>query len=202
MKPVAAEGSNAGNLLEIPVYHIHVYVRFPYEFRRQKGRELKPYTDLVITTSDYLKAWKSESAYNPTMGPQIHILRHYAVLFIGFSFRDFMINELLTNLNKERSKRNGRLYHYAIMRDKDISSKGKGYLENTLGVKPILVDEFSKIKDILGHLYQQGLVHDYQGDEIIKLAKYEGKNKSEITKTCCCKRKVTSPLLPSTAPRK
>jgi len=182
LKPVAAEGSSAGSLLEIPVYHIHGYVRFPYEFRRQKEELLKPYTELVITTGDYLKAWKSGSAYNPTMGPQIHILRHYTVLFIGFSFRDFKINELLINLNKERSKRKNRLYHYAIMRKKDIDSKDKDYFENTLGVKPILVDDFPQIKDILSDLYQQGFIHDHSGDKKIKLAQYKGKSKSEQNK--------------------
>ena len=182
LKPVAAEGSSAGDLLEIPVFHIHGYVRFPYEFRRQKGEGLKPYTDLVITTSDYLKAWKSESAYNPTLGPQIHILRHYSVLFIGFSFRDFKINELLINLNKERSKRNKRLYHYAIMMRKDSASKGKEYFENTLGVKLILIDDFPQIKDILSDLYQQGFIYDHPGENKIKLAQYEGKSKSDQDK--------------------
>lgn len=182
LKPVAAEGSSVGNLLEIPVFHIHGYVRFPYRFRRQEGDELKPFTDLVITTSDYLKAWESKSAYNPTMGPQIHILRHYTVLFIGFSFRDWKINELLKNLNTERSKRKDRLYHYTIMRKKDVASKGKEYFENILGVKPIMIDDFPQIRDLLSHLYQQGLNHDYPGKERIKLAQYEGKHKTEQDK--------------------
>lgn len=182
LKPVAAEGSSAGSLLEIPVFHIHGYVRFPHEYKSQERKNLKPYTNLVITTKDYLKAWESKSAYNPTMGPQIHILRHYTVLFIGFSFRDFKINELLTNLNKERSPRNTRLYHYAIMRKKDIASKGQDYFENILGVKPILIEEYPEIRDILSDLYQRGLIYDHLGENKIKLAQYEGKSKSEQDK--------------------
>ena len=182
LKPVAAEGSSAGSLLEIPVFHIHGYVRFPYKFRKQAEKERQPYTKLVITTSDYKKAWESQSAYNPTMGPQIHILRHYSVLFIGFSFRDWKINELLEKLNEERSERDERLYHYAIMRKKDIAVKGKDYFEDRLGVKPIPIDDFPQIKNLLSHLYQQALIHDHPGDEKIKLALYEGKSKSEHDK--------------------
>jgi len=182
LKPVAAQGSSVGTLNDIPVFHIHGYIRFPYESRKQDEIERKPFVDLVITTSDYKLAWRSQSAYNPTMGPQIHILRHYSVLFIGFSFRDWEVNNLLKNLNKERSERRDRLYHYAIMKKDDIDAKGIDYFQNELGVKPIAIDDYFQIKNLLSHLYQQALVYDHQKSTKIKLAFYEGKTNSKEDK--------------------
>jgi len=88
LKPVAAESSSVGNLDEIPVFHIHGYVRFPSKSQQQSVESHVLFLDPVVTKSDYDSAWKTNDVYNFTMGPQIHILRHYTVLFIGFSFRD------------------------------------------------------------------------------------------------------------------
>ena len=187
LKPVAARGSSAGNLMEIPVFHIHGYVEFPDKHWKQEITERKPFVEPVITTSDYRSAWKSRSAYNPTMGPQIHILRHYAVLFIGFSFRDWKVNGLLKKLNKEREERKDkdRLYHYAIMKADKIDATGREYLKNELGVKPISVDRFSEIKNLLSHLYQQGLMHDHHGSRKIGLPPYEGRSQNAQDKPIC-----------------
>ena len=200
LKPVAAQGSSTGDLTQIPVFHIHGYVPLPGEL--QGSTSHIPMVGPVITTSDYKSAWKVNDAYNFTMGPQIHILRNYSVLFIGFSFRDEWVNDLLRTLNKERKKREMkaekqvekegnkrkeralRLYHYAIMKEDKIKSKGYDFFDE-LGVKAIPVRDYAQIKDLLGHLYQQGLAHDYQGRTRIKLPLYEGKKKDARDKPVC-----------------
>jgi len=113
------------------------------------------------------------------MGPQIHVLRHYTVLFIGFSFRDNWVNDLLMTLNKERRQGNEQLYHYAILRKDQVNAKGSDYFINNFGVKPISIDDFSQIKNLLSHLYQQALIHDHRGSAKIELPLYEGKNNNE-----------------------
>jgi hypothetical protein len=96
------------------------------------------------------------------MGPQIHVLRHYAALFIGFSFRDPWVNGLLRRLNEERGERapGERLYHYALMKREEVQSKGKCFFAG-LGVKPIALNDFDEIPRLLGHLYQRVLAHDH-----------------------------------------
>ena len=178
LKPVAAKGSSVGGLMEIPVFHIHGYIDLPNKFKKQERVKREPFVEPVITTSDYISAWENRNAYNPTMGPQIHILRHYSVLFIGFSFRDWKVNNLLKKLNKDRAKRKDRLYHYAILRQDQIDEKGEAYFKEKLGVKPIPIKDFPQIKDLLSHLYQQGLIQDHQGNTKIQLSYYEGKNKN------------------------
>lgn len=182
LKPVAARGSSAGSLIEIPVFHIHGYVPFPYKFRKQEAAKHVSFVDPVITMSDYESAWKSDNVYNFTMGPQIHILRHYTVLFIGFSFRDRWVRELLMRLNDERKEREDRLYHYAIMKKNEVDAMGCDYFVNQLGIKPISIDYFSQIKDLLSHLYQQALIHDCHGSVKIRLPMYEGRSRDEHVK--------------------
>lgn len=185
LKPVAAQGSSTGSLMEIPVFHIHGYVEFPAKFLKQKTIKRKPFVEAVITTSDYKSAWRSDNVFNFTMGPQIHILRHYTVLFIGFSFRDEWVRKLLKDLNTERRKRKDRLFHYAIMKKADADEKVSQYLEKVLGVKLIIIDDFPQIKDLLSHLYQQGLIHDHHGSKKIEIPPYEGRVKNEEDKTVC-----------------
>lgn len=185
LKPVAARGSSAGGLSEIPVYHIHGYVPFPGEPGKKTSAERVPIVEPVITTGDYESAWRSDNAYNFTMGPQIHILRHYVVLFIGFSFRDWKVNDLLKQLNRERAGRRERLHHYALMKRDQVDEQRRKYFQEEMGVKPILVDTFPQIKDLLSHLYRQALVHDHPGSPGIALPLYEGRNKAKGDRPIC-----------------
>lgn len=93
----------------------------------------------------------------------IHILRHYSVLFVGFSFRDSWINSTMEQLNKEREKRpeKDRLYHYAIMLRKSVEKKGKEFFEN-IGVKPIYIDSFCEIYTLVRDLYLSALGNDHK----------------------------------------
>jgi hypothetical protein len=89
LKPVAAVDSSAGDLRQIPVFHVHGYVPFPPvgESDMDLGeRGLR--RSMVLTKSDYDKEQKAATAYSPTLGPQVHLMRHYPTLFIGFSFSD------------------------------------------------------------------------------------------------------------------
>ncbi len=185
LKPVAARGSSAGGLSEIPVYHIHGYVPFPGEPGKKISSDRVPIVEPVITTGDYESAWRTDDAYNFTMGPQIHILRHYVALFIGFSFRDWKVNDLLKKLNRERAGRHERLHNYALMKRDQVDEKRRKYFQEELGVKPILVDEFSQIKDLLSHLYRQALVHDHPGSPGIALPTYEGRHKTKGDRPLC-----------------
>jgi len=185
LKPVAARGSSVGTLVEIPVFHIHGYVPIPYKFRKQGTATPTPFVDPVITTSDYKSAWKANNVYNFTMGPQIHILRHYAVLFIGFSFRDKWVNHLLTKLNEERRDRKDRLYHYALLWKDEIDARGAAPFFDELGVKTIPLDNHSQIKDLLGHLYQQALVYDHAGEVEFPLPPYAGRGGTKPDRPVC-----------------
>ena len=193
LKPVAAKSSSIGELDEIPVFHIHGYVRFPRKLLEQAEESRTPFLDPVVTKSDYDLAWKADDAYNFTMGPQIHVLRHYTVLFIGFSFRDEWVNNLLRKLNKERKEREveenelspkrgrrARLYHYALMKREYVQAKGEDFFDD-LGVKPISLDSFNQIHHILGYLYGQALLHDY-GNKKIELPLHIGRNKNKQNK--------------------
>lgn len=177
LKPVGAKGSSVGALHQIPVYHIHGYVPFPHKFSKRKADPPIPLVDPVVTKGDYEAAWKTDNVFNFTMGPQIHVLRHYTTLFIGFSFRDYKVNELLKDLNKERESRSDRLYHYALLKGDEIQSMGLDFY-HSLGVKPICLKDFSEIPKILSSLYQQGLIHDH-GDMKIQLPLVKGREEMQ-----------------------
>jgi len=160
LKPVAAVGSSVGRLDQTPVFHIHGYVAYPE--RKKPPRDIRPFVAPVVTAKDYERAWRPRDVFCPTMGPQIHVLRHYTALFIGFSFRDPWVDGLLRRLNEEREERTPgeRLYHYALMKREEVQSKGEGFFTG-LGVKPIALNDFDEIPRLLGHLYQRVLAHDY-----------------------------------------
>lgn len=169
LKPVGAVGSHAGRIDQIPVFHIHGYVPFPEREPEAEERPIQPLVDPVLTSADYASAWQADDVYCPTMGPQIHVLRHYTALFIGFSFRDDWVNGLLRRLNEERETRmqSHRLYHYALMHTDDVAARGD-HLRQELGVRTIALNSFDELPLLLGDLYRRGLAHDY-GDERIEM---------------------------------
>ena len=166
LKPVGRKGSTSGKLDQIPVYHIHGYV--PYPKLSQRKNYIPPIVDPVLTAKDYENAWK-EDPYSFTMGTQIHILRHYSVLFVGFSFRDEKVNDLLFKLNGERKGRKKRLYHYALMKQNDIDDrkvvKGEKFFDE-IGVNPIKIKSYDQIPFVLKQLYISGLIKDHNGKRI------------------------------------
>lgn len=165
LKPVGARGSSVGKLDQIPVFHVHGYVPFPERQGKRTPAAPIPFVDPVVTRSSYEQAWRSDDVYNFTMGPQIHVLRHYSVLFIGFSFRDAWVNNLLQELNQERKARRDRFYHYALVKEAEAQARGEGFFEN-LGVKPVRLGSFAEIRPLLSALYQAGLREDHDALEI------------------------------------
>jgi hypothetical protein len=174
LKPVGTEGSSIGRLTQIPVFHIHGYVPFLAQNEGDIERDRAEFRQRgVITNDDYERSWRSDNIYCFTMGPQIHILRHYIVLFIGFSMRDYKVNELLKDLKKERQKRinqNRRQirHHYALLTKSDIEARGGDAFFNDIGVVPLTLQSYEDIPALLSHLYTRGLIHDH-GDTPIML---------------------------------
>jgi hypothetical protein len=178
LKPVAAVDSGAENLRQIPVFHVHGYVPFPPLNKPgvHHGEQLGEgglRRSMVLTKSDYEREQKSANAYSPTLGPQVHLMRHYPTLFIGFSFSDQWINEVLQTIHSE-----GRRYNdpgenmrrrFAIVNGKDFSNEYLGYLRDDLGVVPVVVNSFSDIPEVLGSLYQEALERDLPGRRLLSL---------------------------------
>ena len=153
LKPVGATGSTAGSQGQIPVFHVHGYVA-PQQ--RGGGRDPVPFVDPVLTRSAYEAAWK-DVAYSNTIGPQVHVLRHYSALFVGFSFRDRWVNNLLEDLEVERRLRGEeRLFHYALVPSAMLDDEGTQWFAER-GIKPIGWEEPGEIVDLLGDLYCAGI---------------------------------------------
>jgi hypothetical protein len=165
LKPVGARGSHAGAVDQIPVFHIHGYVKYPRTAGEERERELEAWVDPVVTTTDYEKAWEERDAFKFTMGAQIHVLRHYCTLFIGFSFRDRWVNDLLRRLREERERHDRAISHYAIMKKSSVDAAGALFFAD-LGVKPIAVDDYPRIPECLGRLYQEGLKGDHGSEDV------------------------------------
>ncbi len=174
LKPVGAYGSSAGRSDQIPVFHVHGYVA--PDSGKQKEGSLRALVDPVLTLRDYESAWKNH-AYSPTMGPQIHILRHYAALFLGFSFRDAWVSRLLSRLERERRDRKDRLFHYALIPETVAKEKGPGWFDRH-GVKPIIWKTPKEIVALLGELYTAGLRADLRRDGSIELVELEARKKN------------------------
>jgi hypothetical protein len=163
VKPVAAFGSLAGNLREVPVHHVHGYVPHPGQ---AQGSDYKPLQEqLVLTRRSYEKAWDEQDAFCATMIPQIYLLRHYITLFVGFSFTDPYITKLLEQVwneypqAKQKERRN-----FAILKEVD-PQKQAAALE-PLGVRPIFVKEYGDIPDLLGAVYAAGMQDDHPDGQV------------------------------------
>jgi hypothetical protein len=153
LKPVGSVGS-AGSLRQIPVFHIHGYVPFRSEPEYSLTRSL------VLTSAEYRIQEDHTSALAPALGPQVHLLRHYASLFIGFSFHDPWIEQNLRSLH-EQSGTYGytatrRLPRFAIVDGGEFDETRRSWLKTELGVHPIPVDDFAEIPEVLGVLYAAG----------------------------------------------
>lgn len=154
LKPVTARGSLAASLTRSPVFHVHGFVPHP---RWQKQR-IPMVPGLVITTEDYERAWNEGDVFGTTMAPQIHYLRHYTVLFIGFSFADRYVCKLLRHL-KEEFKGNPFRSHFALLPDDGPNDEDL----QALGVQGIRWHKPKDIMHILGRIYVAGLRDDGSG---------------------------------------
>lgn len=165
LKPVAAYGSHVGNLAQIPVFHIHGYVPHPAQ-RQRLGR--KPLVArLVLSRDDYARAWDSSNAFGTTMTPQIHFLRHYTILFVGFSFADKYVCKLLEKIRLEYSQppTSDRKQHFAMIPISLFKQHGNNYFRR-IGVRPIVYKHHQDVPSLLGDLYLSALTKEYPAGEV------------------------------------
>ncbi len=148
LKPVTALGSLAASLTRSPVFHVHGFV--PHPLWQKERIQMVP--GLVIRTEDYERAWNEGDVFGTTMAPQIHYLRHYTVLFVGFSFADQYVRKLLCRL-KEEFKGNPFRSHFAL-----VPEDGPSDVElRALGVLAIRWHAPEDIASMLGRVYVAGL---------------------------------------------
>ena len=96
--------------------------------------------------------------------PQVYRLRHHTVLFVGFSFRDRWVRDLLRQIREERElseKRSaeGRRTHFALLPATDVARRAADFFAD-LGVEPIPPTQPSEVVDVLSPLYVAGIAHD------------------------------------------
>jgi hypothetical protein len=165
LKPVAAFGSHAGGLNQIPVFHVHGYVPHPAQKRRELTKPLV--SQLVLSREDYEAAWDRHNAFGTTITPQIHFIRHYTILFIGFSFSDVYVCNLLreTRHEYEGTKRSERRQHFALVSRELLSRRGVESFES-MGIKPIVYNDHREIPHLLGQIYVSGLNTDTGSDQV------------------------------------
>lgn len=173
----------------IPVFHIHGYVPpkqdHIYQFLPShlkatvsdevkdamitKSKDIKSFYNPVLTSQDYRAAWESESMYSTTIAPQIHYLRYFTTLFIGFSFRDKWVLNLLKKLKIEREERGSvktfygketTIKHFTILSKKEVDLKGVDFFKEH-GISPIALEDFSELPHLLGKVYQEGIIKKY-----------------------------------------
>ena len=155
LKPVTALGSRAGSMSRIPVFHIHGYV--PHPLHQSEERE-QTVDELVITKEDYQKYWKPEDVFGTTMGPQIHYLRYFTILFVGFSFVDEYVCKLLRQVYADYLSSAGRT-HFALLEERLVRERGRAFFQE-MGITPIEYQHHDEIPDKLGQVYRAGLAAD------------------------------------------
>lgn len=155
LQPVTALGSSAASATRIPVFHIHGYV--PHPFYQQGDRP--PSVDrLVITRQDYEDVWDTNDVFGTTMAPQIHFLRYFTVLFLGFSFSDEYVCTLLRRINHDYLRHADRT-HFALVSEQELHDRGEPFYSD-LGVTPIPYATYAEIPELLGAVYRAGLAAD------------------------------------------
>ena len=162
LQPVTALGSSAASATRIPVFHIHGYVPHPfYHLEERQGAVDR----LVITRQDYENVWNRKDVFGTTMGPQIHYLRYYTVLFVGFSFADEYVLRLLRHVHEDYLGHADRT-HFALMTKEEARAKGDNFFAE-IGVTPITYGRHDEIPEWLGRLYSAGLAADriLEGDQ-------------------------------------
>lgn len=155
LKPVTALGSLASSTSRIPVFHIHGFVPHPTYHDEEREQTIDK---LIITRKDYEDHWKVDNVFGTTMGPQIHYLRYFTVLFVGFSFNDEYVRKLLCHINKEYLSHSGRT-HFALLGEQEVQERDDSFFKD-MGILPIEYKNYDEIPSILGQVYKAGLITD------------------------------------------
>lgn len=140
------------NVKGVKIYHVHGYIPFDYS----KGIKV---SNLILTDEDfYNNAQKKKSFTNIT---QLNILCKYDVIFVGCSFVDSNLKEILkTRMNSPHSNNlyafmkipdfelSGQINNIAIAKYKIVKET---YLRR-LGVEILWVNKFEDIPREIGNL--------------------------------------------------
>jgi len=121
------------------IYHLHGYI--PYN--------LKDKRELVLTDTSYRKYYEpGEFALQKLE----EVLRKYRLIFLGFSFQDRLVCDLL----RETDTRNK---HFAFIEAENAP------LVSELGICPVIFDDYAEIAKMLEDVYcgtiSQGTLRDY-----------------------------------------
>lgn len=159
------ERASAGTLPHrINIYQAHGYLVFN---REQFGDASTETTKLTITEHEYYDFFNDLTGlFNYTF---LFLLREYSCLFLGMSMRDDNVRRLLHYSTKERVQSGideGRtreeaversIRHFAVMRrsNDDVDKLTEGSLES-LGARPLWIDDYAEIPHRLADLYRAG----------------------------------------------
>lgn len=121
------------------VYYIHGYLPYRVKEKRQ---------EIVLTETSY-KIFYAPGAFAREVLKLV--LGKYQLLFIGFSFNDFMVCELLSELKGKVARQ-----HFAFVDEKAASRA------EALGIAPIVVENWDEIARKLEEIYCASLPSDWQ----------------------------------------
>lgn len=135
-----------------PVYYIHGYLPYSTEETR----------DIVLTRDQY-NTFYAESGFTKTT--LWNFLHDYLVLFIGTSFTDKPLVDMLTTLKCEKPVR-----HFAI-----VTPELKNRV-TALGVRPILIESYAQVANVLADIYCSALdEREYSGCGLRTVGEYWGR---------------------------
>jgi len=119
------------------INYIHGYV--PYKLDRRK--------ELVLTRESYRNAYRKNGFARRVLE---HAARDCHLIFIGTSFGDKPVIEILKNAKKKSH----RMQHFVI--DKSPHPERRAMFEE-VGITPIIVEDYAEIATVLEKLYYAGL---------------------------------------------
>lgn len=140
------------NMMGCDIYHVHGYI--PYDYSGKCDVQ-----NFVFTDNEYYENMKDpESFCNST---QRDILKKYNTVFVGVSFTDQNMKEILRDRMKERS--DTLLFGFLKLPSFSLAGTGKKLIKNkykfiqqcyfdTLGVKIIWVDKFEDIPKMIDEI--------------------------------------------------
>jgi hypothetical protein len=116
------------------IYHLHGYL--PYEAGKKK--------EIVLSKTSYENFYRpGEFAYDSLTWA----LEHYNMIFVGFSFQDEKVCELLAGTSNNRQR-------FAFM------PRGKTTVAKNLGLQPVVFDRYADIPGMLETIYCSALKQD------------------------------------------
>jgi hypothetical protein len=111
------------------IYYLHGYI--PYDLKSKR--------ELVLTTTSYHKYYAPGKFAKYKLE---EVLRKYNLIFLGFSFEDQLVCDLLREVKTGHSPR-----HYAFVKAHDAG------LVSELGIYPVIFEDYADIAGMLEDVY-------------------------------------------------